>query len=91
MLNTDRQAHGGAADAGFDHFRIGQLAVRGRCRVRRQAARVANIDQTQHQLQRVEEARVAASLWSSGVDLIQGNFVQQAGGDMSYDFHASSA
>ena len=40
---------------------------------------------------RVEEARVAASLWSSGVDLIQGNFVQQAGGDMSYDFHASSA
>ena len=40
---------------------------------------------------RVEEARVAASLWSSGVDLIQGNFVQQAGGDMSYDFHAASA
>ena len=39
---------------------------------------------------RVEEARVAASLWSSGVDLIQGNFVQQAGGDMSYDFHAAS-
>lgn len=40
---------------------------------------------------RVEEARVAASLWSSGVDLIQGNFVQQAGDDMSYDFHAASA
>ncbi|MEO8012383.1 MAG: EAL domain-containing protein, partial [Dokdonella sp.] len=40
---------------------------------------------------RVEEARIAASLWSSGVDLIQGNFVQHAARDMSYDFHASSA
>lgn len=38
---------------------------------------------------RVEEARVAAALWSSGIDLIQGNFVQQAARDMSYDFHAS--
>jgi EAL domain-containing protein (putative c-di-GMP-specific phosphodiesterase class I)/PleD family two-component response regulator len=39
---------------------------------------------------RVEEARVAASLWSCGIDLIQGNFVQQAARDMSYDFRASS-
>lgn len=39
---------------------------------------------------RVEEARIAASLWSSGVDLIQGNFVQHAARDMSYDFHASA-
>lgn len=39
---------------------------------------------------RVEEARIAASLWASGVDLIQGNFVQQAARDMSYDFHASA-
>lgn len=36
---------------------------------------------------RVEEARVAASLWASGIDLIQGNFVRQATRDTSYDFH----
>ncbi|MEZ5463463.1 EAL domain-containing protein [Dokdonella sp.] len=36
---------------------------------------------------RVEEARVAASLWASGIDLIQGNFVHQATRDTSYDFH----
>ncbi|MGB0134230.1 EAL domain-containing protein [Dokdonella sp.] len=35
---------------------------------------------------RVEEARVAASLWASGIDLIQGNFVRQATRDTSYDF-----
>ncbi len=39
---------------------------------------------------RVEEARVAAALWSSGVDLIQGNFIQQAERHMSYDFHATA-
>lgn len=38
---------------------------------------------------RVEEARTAAALWSAGVDLIQGNLVQQVGHDLSYDFHAS--
>jgi EAL domain-containing protein (putative c-di-GMP-specific phosphodiesterase class I)/DNA-binding response OmpR family regulator len=39
---------------------------------------------------RVEEARVAASLWSSGIDLIQGNFVQQATRETSYDFQAAN-
>lgn len=36
---------------------------------------------------RVEEARVAAALWASGIDLIQGNFVQQATREASFDFH----
>ncbi len=40
---------------------------------------------------RVEEARVAASLWSSGIDLIQGNFVQQATRDAAYDFKVAHA
>lgn len=40
---------------------------------------------------RVEEARVAASLWSSGIDLIQGNFVQQATRDATYDFKVAHA
>lgn len=40
---------------------------------------------------RVEEARVAASLWSSGIDLIQGNFVQQATRDANYDFKVAHA
>ncbi|MGH8174231.1 MAG: EAL domain-containing response regulator [Rhodanobacteraceae bacterium] len=38
---------------------------------------------------RVEDARAAASLWSAGVDFIQGNFVQRAGHDLAFDFHAS--
>ena len=38
---------------------------------------------------RVEDARGAAALWSAGVDFIQGNFVQRAGRDLAYDFHAS--
>jgi EAL domain-containing protein (putative c-di-GMP-specific phosphodiesterase class I)/PleD family two-component response regulator len=38
---------------------------------------------------RVEDARGAASLWSAGVDFIQGNFVQRAGHDLAFDFHAS--
>jgi EAL domain-containing protein (putative c-di-GMP-specific phosphodiesterase class I)/DNA-binding response OmpR family regulator len=39
---------------------------------------------------RVEEARVAASLWASGIDLIQGNFVQQATLETNFDFQTSS-
>lgn len=39
---------------------------------------------------RIEDARGAAALWSAGVDYIQGNFVQQATGDLGYDFHASA-
>lgn len=35
---------------------------------------------------RVEEARVAAALWSSGIDLIQGNFVRQATNETAFDF-----
>ena len=38
---------------------------------------------------RVEDARAAAALWSAGVDFIQGNFVQRAGHDLAFDFHAS--
>ncbi|HET9033287.1 MAG TPA: EAL domain-containing protein [Dokdonella sp.] len=40
---------------------------------------------------RVEEARVAASLWSCGIDLIQGNFVQEATRDATYDFQVAHA
>lgn len=39
---------------------------------------------------RVEDARGAAALWSAGVDFIQGNFVQQAGQDLAFDFHAAA-
>jgi len=40
---------------------------------------------------RVEEARVAAALWSSGIDLIQGNFVREAARDTTFDFQMGSA
>jgi EAL domain-containing protein (putative c-di-GMP-specific phosphodiesterase class I) len=39
---------------------------------------------------RVEEARVAAALWASGIDLIQGNFVQQAARETSFDFQTAN-
>jgi DNA-binding response OmpR family regulator/EAL domain-containing protein (putative c-di-GMP-specific phosphodiesterase class I) len=38
---------------------------------------------------RVEDARGAAALWTAGVDFIQGNFVQRAGHDLAFDFHAA--
>lgn len=38
---------------------------------------------------RVEDARVASALWSSGVDYVQGNFVQPADGDLGFDFRGS--
>jgi diguanylate cyclase (GGDEF)-like protein len=38
----------------------------------------------------VEDARTAAGLWTSGVDFIQGDFVQQATQDLEFDFRASA-
>ncbi len=38
---------------------------------------------------RIEDAQSASQLWTMGVDYIQGDFVQQAGQDMSFDFHAT--
>jgi len=39
---------------------------------------------------KVETAQSAASLWTMGVDLIQGNFVQQPGAELGFDFSASA-
>jgi diguanylate cyclase (GGDEF)-like protein len=39
---------------------------------------------------RIENAQSAALLWTAGVDYIQGDFVQQPGQDLSFDFHAAS-
>ena len=39
---------------------------------------------------RIENAHSAALLWTAGVDYIQGDFVQQPGQDLSFDFHAAS-
>ena len=39
----------------------------------------------------VEDARTAAGLWSAGVDYIQGNFVQQAGQDLDFEFRTASS
>ncbi|MEO6689824.1 MAG: GGDEF domain-containing phosphodiesterase [Dokdonella sp.] len=38
---------------------------------------------------RVEDARGAATLWAAGVDFIQGNFVQEAGAELAFDFQAA--
>nr|WP_282452591.1 EAL domain-containing response regulator [Lysobacter sp. CAU 1642] len=39
--------------------------------------------------QRVEDAQSAATLWMSGIDFIQGNLVQQASGELNFDFQAA--
>lgn len=36
--------------------------------------------------QQVEDPQAAATLWMSGIDYIQGNLVQQAGGELDFDF-----
>ncbi len=38
---------------------------------------------------RVENARSAAALWAIGVDFVQGNFVQQPGAELAFDFRES--
>ncbi len=38
---------------------------------------------------RVEDAQAAATLWMSGIDFIQGNLVQQAARDLTFDFQAA--
>jgi EAL domain-containing protein (putative c-di-GMP-specific phosphodiesterase class I) len=38
----------------------------------------------------VEDAQSAAQLWTAGIDYIQGNFVQQAEQELSYDFRAAA-
>jgi EAL domain-containing protein (putative c-di-GMP-specific phosphodiesterase class I) len=35
---------------------------------------------------RVEDPQAAATLWMSGIDYIQGNLVQQAAGELDFDF-----
>jgi diguanylate cyclase (GGDEF)-like protein len=39
---------------------------------------------------RIEDAQSASQLWSTGVDYLQGDFVQQAGQDLIFDFHATT-
>jgi len=39
---------------------------------------------------RIEDAQSASLLWTAGVDYIQGDFVQQAGQDMTFDFHTTA-
>ncbi len=39
----------------------------------------------------IEDAQTASLLWTTGVDYLQGDFIQQAGQDMSFDFHAATA
>lgn len=39
--------------------------------------------------QQVEDPQAAATLWMSGIDFIQGNLVQEAAGDLEFDFQHS--
>ncbi|HET8941542.1 MAG TPA: EAL domain-containing protein [Rudaea sp.] len=40
---------------------------------------------------RIEDAQSASLLWNADVDYLQGDFVQQAGQELSFDFHAATA
>ena len=39
--------------------------------------------------QQVEDPQAAATLWMSGIDFIQGNLVQEAAGELEFDFQHS--
>ncbi len=39
----------------------------------------------------IEDAQTASLLWSAGVDYLQGDFVQKAAQELSFDFHATTA
>lgn len=39
----------------------------------------------------IEDAQTASLLWTTGVDYLQGDFIQQAATDLSFDFHAATA
>jgi diguanylate cyclase (GGDEF)-like protein len=39
---------------------------------------------------RIEDAQSASLLWNAGVDYLQGDFVQQAGQELSFDFNAAT-
>lgn len=56
----------------------------------RTLVRAAHDSQRAVMAARVENAQVAAALWSVGVDLIQGNFVQQPGTELGFDFSSAS-
>lgn len=38
---------------------------------------------------RVEDPQAAATLWMMGIDFLQGNLVQQAGGELDFDFQSA--
>lgn len=40
---------------------------------------------------RIEDAQSASQLWNIGIDFLQGDFVQQAGQDLVFDFNATTA
>ena len=40
---------------------------------------------------RIEDAQTASQLWNVGIDYLQGDFVQQAGQDLVFDFNATTA
>jgi EAL domain-containing protein (putative c-di-GMP-specific phosphodiesterase class I) len=40
---------------------------------------------------RIEDAQTASQLWNIGIDYLQGDFVQQAGQDLVFDFNATTA
>jgi diguanylate cyclase (GGDEF)-like protein len=40
---------------------------------------------------RIEDAQSASQLWNVGIDYLQGDFVQQAGQDLVFDFNATTA
>lgn len=56
----------------------------------RQLVEAAHGAQKKVMAARVENAPSAASLWTLGVDFIQGNFVQQPGSELGFDFSASA-
>jgi EAL domain-containing protein (putative c-di-GMP-specific phosphodiesterase class I) len=63
--------------------------------VKRRPEKLVSVIEQIHELgkpviaQQIEDSQVIAQLWMSGVDLIQGNFIQRPDENLGYDFSES--
>lgn len=81
--------------AEVDYLKIDGNLIRGIAQSEENQARVKEITAMAQEVNRktiaefVEDANTLSTLWSCGIDYIQGYFLQEPGTEMNYDFNAS--
>jgi EAL domain-containing protein (putative c-di-GMP-specific phosphodiesterase class I) len=81
--------------AEVDYLKIDGNLIRGIAQSKENQARVSEITAMAQESGKktiaefVEDANTLSTLWSCGIDYIQGYFLQEPGTEMNYDFNAS--